>query len=406
MQCPQCLPRADVIAYAVMNIGVIGAGVFGLASAIELRARGHDVTVFDQGAVPYANASSTDVSKAIRRTWYAGDNETYVELVERAAKRWREWEERFDTRFYHQVGGISILGSLERGEPMHASVEFLRAQGAEIDVLSAREARERFPQFRMADHEVCVYDRWAGYIESARAVSFMARLARDGDVALRENAPVSVIHERPSAVEVVYDDGRAVFDRVVVAAGVWVGRLLPEIDEQVKVTHQEMLFLEPAEPARFASGVMPVWGVDPDGEAWYGFPLLREGYVKVSKEPLGDPVDPDVDRAGTEQFAEQALAFLRERIPEIAQGKIVGGRSCLYAATPDDHFIVDWAPGHTRVLVAGGGSGHGFKFGASIGPVIADALEGRHNPLGDRFRIGNRFEICDLSETADLARIR
>ena len=375
-----------------MNIGVIGAGVFGIASAIELRERGHTVTVFDQGAVPYPDASSTDVSKGIRRTWYAGDNETYVELVERAATRWRAWEERFETRLYHQVGGLSVLGSLEPGEPMHASVEFLQARGAGIEVLSASEARTRFPQIRVADHEVCVYDRWAGYIESGRAVSLMARMARDGGVEVREYARVDSLKERPSHVEVVSSGEPATFDRVVVAAGVWVGRLLPEIGDHVKITHQEMLLIEPLNPGRFAREVMPCWGVDPDGEGWYGFPILRERYVKVSKEPLGDTVDPDVDRSGTPEFAEETMAFLRERIPEMAEGKIVGGRSCLYTATPDDHYIVDWAPGRTRVLVAGGGSGHGFKVGASIGPVIADALEDRHNSLGVRFRIGDRFE--------------
>ena len=35
-----------------MNIAIIGAGVFGLGAAIELRERGHDITVFDQGKVP------------------------------------------------------------------------------------------------------------------------------------------------------------------------------------------------------------------------------------------------------------------------------------------------------------------------------------------------------------------
>ena len=405
MQCPQCLPRADVIAYAVMNIGVIGAGVFGLASAIELRARGHDVTVFDQGAVPYANASSTDVSKAIRRTWYAGDNEAYVELVERAAKRWREWEERFDTRFYHQVGGISILGSLERGEPMHASVEFLRAQGAEIDVLSAREARERFPQFRMADHEVCVYDRWAGYIESARAVSFMARLARDGDVALRENAPVSVIHERPSAVEVAYDDGRAVFDRVVVAAGVWVGRLLPEIDEQVKVTHQEMLFLEPAEPARFASGVMPVWGVDPDGEAWYGFPLLREGYVKVSKEPLGDPVDPDVDRRyRTVRRAGPSLSSRADSGNRPGQDR---GRSlmslCRHSRRPLHRRLGPWPHEGARCRRR---ERSWLQIRGLHWPRNRRCAGRQTQPSGRPLPDRQPLRVGDLSETADLARIR
>ena len=375
-----------------MNIAVIGAGVFGLASAIELRARGHDVTVYEQGTVPYADASSTDVSKGVRRTWYAGDNETYVELVEQAAIQWRVWEERFSTKFFHRVGVLSILDSLEPGEPMHASVEFLGARGAEIEVLSAGEARKRFPQFCLSGHEVCVYDRWGGYIESARAVSVLARLARDENVVLREKTPVTALEESPTGVEVGHDGGSRTFDRVVVAVGVWVGRLLPTVGEQVQITHQQMLLIEPLDATRFDHGVMPVWAIDPDGEGWYGFPLLREGYVKVSKEPLGDSVDPDMDRAGTEEFAEQTLAFLSDRIPEMAEGKVVGGRSCLYTATPDDHFIVDWAPDHARVLVAGGGSGHGFKFGGSIGPVIADALEGKDNPLGDRFRIGGRLD--------------
>jgi hypothetical protein len=38
-----------------------------------------------------------------------------------------------------------------------------------------------------------------------------------------------------------------------------------------------------------------------------------------------------------------------------------------------------------------GGSGHGFKFGGSIGPVIADALEERADALGDLFRLRGRF---------------
>ena len=75
----------------MMNVGIVGAGIFGMAAAIEIRERGHDVKIFDQGRVPYENAASTDVSKGIRRMWYAGDNETYVELVESAAAKWRQW---------------------------------------------------------------------------------------------------------------------------------------------------------------------------------------------------------------------------------------------------------------------------------------------------------------------------
>ena len=50
-----------------MNIGIIGSGIFGLSSAYELNERGHSVHVFEKGTIPNAMASSTDVSKAIRR---------------------------------------------------------------------------------------------------------------------------------------------------------------------------------------------------------------------------------------------------------------------------------------------------------------------------------------------------
>ena len=377
-----------------MNVAVVGAGIFGMAAAMELRGRGHEVTVFEQGTVPYENATSTDVSKGIRRTWYAGDNETYVELVERAALGWRAWEERFQAKVYHQTGGIAIIEGFEPGTPMYESVRFLRDRGAtEIEVIQAKQARSRFPQFTIRDEETCIYDGWSGYIESGQAVSFLGRLAREEGVTILESAPVLGVEEVSGAVRLHIDGADRDFDRVVVAAGVWIGRLLPEVGRLLDVTHQEMVLIEVERRDTFAHGAMPVWGVDPDGEGWYGFPLLREGYVKVAKEPLGETVDPDVDRQGTPEFVELTMEFLRERIPEMARGRVVGSRTCLYASTPDDHFIIDYVPGSSRVLVSGGGSGHGFKFGASMGQVIADALEERHNPLGDRFRLRDRLAV-------------
>ena len=53
-----------------MSAGVYAASFSSLylASAIELSTRGHKVLVFDQGFVPYPDATYTDVSKSIRRT--------------------------------------------------------------------------------------------------------------------------------------------------------------------------------------------------------------------------------------------------------------------------------------------------------------------------------------------------
>jgi len=52
--------------------------------------------------------------------------------------------------------------------------------------------------------------------------------------------------------------------------------------------------------------------------------------------------------------------------------------------TPDEHFILDRHPTDDRVVIAGGFSGHGFKFCSVVGEILTElALEGgtRH-PIG------------------------
>ena len=91
--------------------------------------------------------------------------------------------------------------------------------------MSPGEARKRFPQLRFGDDDVCVYDPWSGYIESGRAVSVMADVSRESGVELRENTPVTGID-----------------------------------DVEVKVTHQQMLLIEPRDPKVFAHGVFLIHG--------------------------------------------------------------------------------------------------------------------------------------------------
>ena len=374
-----------------MNVGIVGGGVFGIAAAVELRRRMHVVTLFDQGNVPYENSSSRDVSRSIRRTFY-GDNETYVELVERSAVKWRQWETQFESQIYHQTGSMKVVTEYDPGTPLYDSVAYLNKRGAKIEVLSSKDASERFPQFVFNEDETCMYEPWNGYIESGRAIYYLAQLARREGVSIFENRRVVEVEDRPNGATVVFERGAMRFDVVVVAPGVWMERLLPDIGKNIEVTHQQMVFIEVEDTSLFEYPTMPIWSFNPHGEMWYGFPLLREGYLKISNDQVGPRVDPDIDRQVQPEFVDWTLEFLRERVPELAKGKVVGGRSCLFANTPDDHFIIDWLPNSDHVLVAGGGSSHAFKFGGSIGEVIADRLEDKYNPLGDLFKIGDRFE--------------
>lgn len=371
-----------------MNVGIVGAGIFGLAAALELRERGHAVVVFEQGPIPNPRASSTDTSKTIRRLY--GDNATYVELVERAAMTWRRWNERLGETIYFPIGQIQLERNFQPGWRVYESWQFLRGRG-ELQVLSIEDARARFPQFGYREGDTVLFDPWGGYLASGEAVDGVARLARAAGAVIREETPVRAIDVGVASARIVVDGARFDFDRVVAAAGVWLTRLVPSVGRYLRPTFQEMVFFAPADRALYRPGRMPVWGICPEEDGWYGHPLQREGWVKVANDLRGAVVDPDVERTATPAFVEAAKEFVGRRIPGLAGARVAGTRACLYENTPDHHFIVDWAPGSERVLVAGGGSGHGFKFGGSIGAVIADALEDRPNPLGDLFRLGQRF---------------
>jgi glycine/D-amino acid oxidase-like deaminating enzyme len=59
----------------------------------------------------------------------------------------------------------------------------------------------------------------------------------------------------------------------------------------------------------------------------------------------------------------------------------------MYTLTPDRHFLIDLHPDHSNVAVAGGFSGHGFKFSPVVGEILADLVEtGRTGWPIDMFR--------------------
>ncbi|MBC5828426.1 MAG: FAD-dependent oxidoreductase, partial [Candidatus Eremiobacteraeota bacterium] len=50
--------------------------------------------------------------------------------------------------------------------------------------------------------------------------------------------------------------------------------------------------------------------------------------------------------------------------------------ACRYAVTPDEHFVIGPHPDYANVILAGGFSGHGFKFCPVIGEIVANLLAG------------------------------
>ena len=52
---------------------IVGAGIFGVTAAMELRKRGHRVQLLDPGPLPHPLAASTDIGQAVRMEYGADE---------------------------------------------------------------------------------------------------------------------------------------------------------------------------------------------------------------------------------------------------------------------------------------------------------------------------------------------
>ena len=46
----------------------------------------------------------------------------------------------------------------------------------------------------------------------------------------------------------------------------------------------------------------------------------------------------------------------------------------MFTNTPDENFIIDRHPNYSQVFIAGGFSGHGFKFTSVVGEIISEMI--------------------------------
>ena len=365
---------------------VVGAGLFGLAAARSLFHRGHKVVVIDPGPLPFDDAASTDVSKAVRMDY--GADLFWVELAERAMEGWHALEVDLGASLYHTDGFVLLTSRPMRpGEFEHDSFETLSARGLPLERLDSTEIQRRFPAFAPGVYVDGYLNPRAGWVESGRAIELLVQsLRRDGVEFLLGQACIEVIEEagRPAAARRA--GGELVRgDELLLAAGAWTPKLAPWLGRRLRAVAQPVLHLRAQDEAAVPPAGRLVWAADIARHGWYGFPALSDGRLKIGHHGRGLALDPGGSREVPPETEARMRAFLAQSLPALARVPRVGGRLCFYCDTQDGDFWIDRDPDHPGLVVAAGGSGHAFKFLPVIGDVIADVIEGRTSPQTRRF---------------------
>ena len=365
---------------------VIGLGGMGAATACELAGRGRKVLGLEQFAPAHDRGSSHGGTRIIRRAYY--EHPAYVPLVARSFDMWHELEQLTGRHLLTSCDCLSIgppAGELVAG--VHRSAA---DHGLAVESLTAAEVVRRFPAFRVPDELAGVLEHAAGFlaVEECVRAHHATAVARGAD--LRFEEPVTGWAADGAGVEVRTDRGVYRADRLVVAAGPWAAHLLTGIGVPLTVMRQVQLWFRPEHPERFRRDRFPIFLLDAPAGAFYGLPMLDPSGLKTSRHYGGqevahpDAVDPHV-RMGDEV---PVRAFLRDYLPDAADGPCAAASVCKYTLTPDRHFVLDRHPRHPQVAVACGFSGHGFKFAPGVGEAMADLCDGIDRPDLMFFRAG------------------
>jgi glycine/D-amino acid oxidase-like deaminating enzyme len=372
----------------MLNVIVVGAGINGVTAAIELNRRGHKVILVDPGPLPHPLAASTDISKAVRAAY--GADEDYAELAERSIKIWREWNTEFGFELYHEVSFLFMRRAMmQPGDFEYESFEMLQRRGHKIERIDSAKLRERFPAWNADLYPDGFLDREAGYAESGRVVAALIERAKSLGVELREHCQFADLDEVNSTVKGIglVDGRRIAGDVVVMTIGAWTPYSLPFTKTFFRATGHPVFHLKPREPELFRPERFPVFGADISTTGYYGFPINRDGVVKIANHGPGREMSPDsAERMVTKKEESDMREFLAENFPALADAPLVYTRICLYCDTNDGDFWIARDPERHGLVVAAGDSGHGFKFAPVLGEIIADATEEKANPFLGKFR--------------------
>jgi monomeric sarcosine oxidase len=387
------------------SVVIVGGGTMGLAAAWALSRRGFAVELLERFEHVHGMGSHGGHTRAFRHAYHEGAD--YVGLVRRADEEWTALSERVGEPLLIRCGLVEF-GALDDPEFLAATAA-LREHRVAHESMSAREAMQRWPFTMPDDWRACLAPE-SGYLRVKACLDAFRREAEAAGARLRHGVRVRELVLGGDRARVLLDDDSVIAgDRLVVCAGAWAPSLLPASlfgAAPARVLRRVLAWTMPEPAQRPKLRELPVWAAFAREGFFYGFPDGDEGVsgCKLACHNLRDPalafmdepVDPEtVDR----RVHERDLVPLREFIDRhfhAAKGglrsqppaaEFVASSVCLYTQTRSGDFWIDHHPEDSRVVVAAGFSGHGFKFAPAIGVAIADLIERGESELAlPRFR--------------------
>lgn len=354
------------------EVAVVGLGAMGSAALWRLAVRGVDVLGFERFDPGHHLGSSHGATRLFRTACM--EHPELVPLAQTSLTLWRELEQASSRRLLDLTGGLMIGAPHSR--VVAGTLAAASAHGIDVRTLSAAELADEFPQHaNLPGHHVAVRDPMAGVVRPEAGVVAATDAARTAGATVFVRTGVD-------GIELV-DDGVLVrtpvrdfrVRQVVVTAGPWLGKLVPELP--LEPIRTPMTWFAPREstPHRFDLDAFPVFirALD-DGHVIWGHGAVDGHPAKVGPEDdpdLYQSIDPDLcDRGISARDHHLVGRLVAAALPGLDPTP-VRTTTCMVTRSPDGLFQLGRPRDDPRLVVGGGCSGHAFKHATGIGETLA-----------------------------------
>jgi len=377
----------------VFDVIIIGGGIMGCCSALELARRGMSVAVVDKGTI---GDSPSGRSSAIIRQHYS--NELTARMALYSLGIFQNFEEQVGGECGFTKTGFLMLVDAKHRQGLESNIAFQQQLGIKTEILQGDAVSELLPGIIGTDLVSVAYEPESGYADPYLTVNAFAQAARRHGAAIFQESRVMELKFDGDRVRGVRtQEGELSAPVVVNCTGAWGAQVarMAGIEAPINSCRVQVAFFrrppghESPHPVVADFSNATYFRSETGGLTLVG--LIDPGEAKAV-------VDPDSYKEYMDdEFLLDAGERLVSRYPAMERAESTGGYSSLYAITPDWHPIIDEVPAGSGFYICSGFSGHGFKLGPAIGHMMADIISGAAAPRFDPhlFRFA-RFEDADL----------
>lgn len=361
------------------DIAIIGGGIMGCASALQMAAGGMRAIVLDQGDLGQgaSGVNAGTLSLQIKR----------VKLMPYALRGHHEWEEMGDAVGFHKTGGYTLAFTEREAELLHERQTLKAKAGAPISFVSPERLYRAEPNLtrKVLAASYCPED---GYANSSLTGQYFRAQLRAAGITYRERCPVTQISHGAAGFDLATPDGPIRARRILLAAGAWLKPVaaMLGVDLPVNARINTVSVTERMAPLTstvigHATGLLTMKqkpnGTVLVGGGWQGRGTPQEGRGQVT----ADTVMPNLALA---QFA----------LPALARARVLRSWTGFEANVPDFYPLAGALPGLPDAFVLGCVRG-GYTIGPYIGKLMGDFILGRDPelPLFDPGRNFNEDSI-------------